>query len=144
MRKNRKYFTKDDPTKGPKLPPRKFDEDYTFFKDSSYNTKQRVRIAFDPRTKSYEPNGVLYFVVILYRRYRHKWRHIVVFDTYHKGKVYVHGHRRVGLSRKRDDIKGIPQFDTLKNGLDWVTKHLKKDWHSYVKMFLEDLDKERK
>ena len=104
----------------------------------SGKTRQIVKIAL-AKSKYKKPRKILYFKMILLRLYKNRWRHIVVFDTFHKGKVYVHGHRRVGKTIFREDIEKIPLFDNLTEGCDWVRKHLDSNWRSYVTMFFNDI-----
>ncbi len=123
----------------PKLPPTTFNKDYEIPRGWSGKTKQWIRIALSPKMPPKHPEQILYFCVILLRKLDGKWYDIVVFDTFHRNKNYVHGHRRIGISRKREDINNVPNFRNFKAGLFWVLAHFDKRWNKYVTIFYRDI-----
>lgn len=127
----------------PKLPPSTFNTDYTFDRGYSGKTKQWVRISLNPKRSYCSSKQILYFCIILLREFNGEWYDIVVFDTYHQGKQYPHGHRRIGTSDTKEEIK-VPLFDNFKESILWVYDYLNKNWHNYVTMFYNDIKKRRK
>lgn len=119
------------------LPPKKFDIEYEFYRGWSGKIIERYKISLDNRNKS----RVVYFKVLLLRKVGDKWCDILVFDSFHKGKSVVHGHRVFG--KKREYLKA-PYFGDLNEGLDWVRDFLKKNHHSCVTLFINRLRKEGK
>lgn len=136
-----KYKTLKKHNKLPKkidLPPKTFNINHYVPRGLLGRTRQWVRIKLDSTKSPKSSKQILYFNVILMRQTEEgKWEWIASFDTYHKEKQYPHGHRRIGLTTKKEDIR-LPRFANHKDAIEWVYRHLDKNWRNYVRMHFKD------
>ncbi|MBU1088861.1 hypothetical protein KKC08_02665 [Patescibacteria group bacterium] len=123
--------------KVPKLPPKKFDHSYETFRGWSGKTKEIIKIKLNPKNKK----EVLYFKIILLRLIQNKWKHVLVFDTFHKGKIYLHGHIYNNLLKRKQNLENIPPIKDLKTALSWTRKYLRKNYNKHVRIYLKTIKK---